>query len=186
METTTSPTENIPPNKYVSTVSFSLIYAGLFCTFVYFCSGRGENAYYSLVASDSAILLGMIILMLNIFILAMNSNSFLTITLTTFVMIAILGSLAIEMFLLIKYKNYITDENFSEGFWKFTSISLILTTVVIGIFSMVFFKETNAELSLLTLSGLSIFSFFKVVVTNFLNEMLVYFRADGFRTYLLE
>ena len=186
------------PSKYVSTISFSLIYAGIFCSIVYYCSSRGENAYYSLVACDSAVFLGMCILSINIFMVAMyteedNASSsssssfymFISIFLTSLIMLAFLGSLGMELFLLLKYKALITDGNISDGFWKFSTLSLILTTLIILIFSFVF-KENNVRLSNLTLSGLSIFSFFKVVVTGFVNEILFYFRSDGFRTYLLQ
>jgi hypothetical protein len=175
----------IQPSKYISTVSFPLLFAGLFCFFIYLCSSIGDTAYYALIAGDSAILLGTCILMINIFILAMNSNSYFVITITTIIMIAFLGSLAIELYLLLKYKMYITEGQILETFWKFGSISLYLTTIIIVIFTYVFL-QANAQLSLLSLAGLSIFSVLKVIVTNLLNEMLVYFRTDGFQMYLLQ
>jgi uncharacterized membrane-anchored protein len=123
--------------------------------------------------------------MINVFILAMNANSYFVITLTTFIMIAFIGSLAMEMYLLLKYKDLITEGNISDWFWNFNSISLGLTFVIVLIFTFIF-KDLNPQLSKLSLSGLSIFSFFKVVITNFMNELLVYFRTDGFQTYLLQ
>ena len=189
-------------SKYVTTISFSLLFAGVFCSIIYFCYSRTESAYYALVATDSVIWFGFFILCVNIFLVAMSATnkkgntdetksasstatSYFPLVISMVVMVFFLGSMGKEILMLLKYKTAITDGNIADGFWKFSNLSTILTWAVIAILVAVF-CESNVKLSNLALSGLLVFSFFKVVVTSFLKEILTYFRTDGFDTYLLQ
>jgi hypothetical protein len=189
-------------SKYVTTISFSLLFAGVFCSIIYFCYSRTESAYYALVATDSVIWFGFFILCVNIFLVAMSATnkkgntdetksasstatSYFPLVISMVVMVFFLGSMGKEILMLLKYKTAITDGNIADGFWKFSNLSTILTWAVIAILVAVF-RESNVKLSNLALSGLLVFSFFKVVVTSFLKEILTYFRTDGFDTYLLQ
>ena len=167
-------------SNYVSYCAFTLLYAGCFTAIVYFSSSRGENAYYSQVAANSIIFFGMVVLLVNLFILALQSPqkwmAMIGISLFMFMFFSTTGK---EIYLLLKNKDIITKEEMSDTFWKCSSFSLFLNIIIIGILSYIF-SAAAASLSMLAVVSLCLFAFFKLINIGYMNNLLTYFLTDGF------
>lgn len=167
-------------SDYVTYCSFSLLYAGLVSAIVYCCSARGENAYYSLVASNSIIFFGMVILMVNLFALAFQGASkWVPMIGTTVFMFFFFYSAGDEIYLLLKNKTHIINDEISASFYSFFNLSLLLTLVIIVILSYIF-KKTNPSLSTISIVSLCLFAFLKFIFCGYINNLLTYFLTDGF------
>lgn len=167
-------------SNYVSYCSFTLLYAGCVTAIVYFCSSRGDNAFYSQVAASCIIFFGMVVLLVNLFVLALQSPqkwvAMIGISLFMFMFFSTTGN---EIYLLLKNKDIITKEEISDTFWKCCSFSLFLDIIIIVILSYIFSKD-NATLTTLGIISLCLFAFFKLINTGYMNNLLTYFITDGF------
>jgi hypothetical protein len=170
--------------------------AGLLCALIYFFTS-GISAYGSLISAYSTLFIGMVMLLINIFYVIVKNNGssstsngangsnnnnmtmFFKIFGVGIFMLMMFGSIGLNLYLLIVFKDRIISENVTSGYWTMNIVSIILMIVQSGIVFTILYKNKE-NFSSLAISSLCFFGLLNVIVSIINFNILSYFYTDGF------
>lgn len=169
----------------VSALYYIFTFSGLLCFAIYLFTS-GVAAYGALIAAYSTLFIGMIMLLMNIFYVIVNNrnngtNNYMTMFLNIFgvglFMLMMFGSIGLNIYLLVVFKDRIISEKVTSGYWVMTIVSIILMLIQSVIIFMTLYKNSFSSLAI---SSLCLFGLLNVITSIINLNILSYFYADGF------